>query len=599
MLPFRFVRAGDRIGVRAMELQTRESRVPSPRLAVVMFTDLVNSSDLKRRLGPEAYGKLMERHDALIRRAMAAAPTGRVLQDTGDGYLISFDSIGHAVSAALIFQWLMAHERWEHPFASRVGLHLGEVNQAKSQATGQAKFISSAIDVASRTMSLACGGQILLTRAVFDAARQVVREHPEPSPGCATPSLRWVAHGPYLFKGAREPVEVFEVGAEGTAPLSVPPDSDKARRHLRPHDEETLGWRPAVGRSLENSPNWLLTEKLGEGGFGEVWLAEHVKTRGRRVFKFCFDSERLRALKREVVLFRLMKEALGDRRDIASVKDWQLNKPPYFIETDYTSEGNLAQWAERQGGIDRVPLDTRLRMVAQIAEALAAAHSVGILHKNIKPSNVLISEEPGSAPPLHFPRLTDFGIGMLTDRRRLGELNITATGFTSSNIVEGREASAEGRMYCPPERLVGRPHTVQGDLYGLGVLLYQMAIGDLRRPLAMGWERDVGDELLREDIAACVEGDPSRRLPSCGELVARLNTLEQRRRSRVQERTRQRRSRWVRVETAALAVLTVLVVLLTIAYLRERRLRLSHEKHLAEAPTSPCENFAASQCLLV
>jgi eukaryotic-like serine/threonine-protein kinase len=54
-------------------------------------------------------------------------------------------------------------------------------------------------------------------------------------------------------------------------------------------------------------------------------------------------------------------------------------------------------------------------------------------------------------------------------------------------------------MYTPPESLAGRPFTVQGDIYALGVFLYQMATGDLERPLAAGWERDVDDELLGED----------------------------------------------------------------------------------------------------
>src|SRR5439155_924024 len=83
--------------------------------------------------------------------------------------------------------------------------------------------------------------------------------------------------------------------------------------------------RPAIGLALPSSPHWVVEKKLGEGGFGEVWLARHIKSKAERVFKFCFDAERLRALKREVVLFRLLKEALGDRRDIARVIDWQFD----------------------------------------------------------------------------------------------------------------------------------------------------------------------------------------------------------------------------------------------------------------------------------
>jgi len=69
----------------------------------------------------------------------------------------------------------------------------------------------------------------------------------------------------------------------------------------------------------------------------------------------------------------------------------------------------------------------------------------------------------------------------------------------------------------------------------LGIVLYQLVVGDLDRPLAQGWEREIEDELLREDIAACVDGDVARRLPSATALAERLRTLEERRERRKKE----------------------------------------------------------------
>jgi serine/threonine protein kinase len=86
-------------------------------------------------------------------------------------------------------------------------------------------------------------------------------------------------------------------------------------------------------------------------------------------------------------------------------------------------------------------------------------------------------------------------------------------------------------MYAPPELLAGRPYTIEGDIYSLGVLLYQLVVGDLSKPLAHGWEQDISDDLLREDVAACVAGDPSKRLTSATELARRLRSLDQRRAS--------------------------------------------------------------------
>lgn len=516
-----------------------------------MFTDLVNSTKLKNTLGAAVYADLIKRHDEIFRTALEGIESAQVLQDTGDGYFASFDTASAAVRAALRFAWLMKHEAWPAPFASRIGIHLGEVAQFENAATGEDRFVGIAADLAARVMSLGQGGQILLTKIAFNEARQFVTEHP-PIPGQNgdRPAIKWVAHGPYLFKGAEEPMDVFEVGAEGVAPLTPPPDSEKARRHIRPGDDQTLGWRPAVNLTLPNSPAWVLREKLGEGGFGEVWLAEHAKSQARRVFKFCFDAQRLRALKREVALFRLLSQTLGERRDIARVVDWQFETNPYFIELEHAPAGNLVQWAAEKGGIDKVPLERRLSIVAQVAHALAAAHSIGILHKDVKPSNVLMDRESDGE---EHPRLTDFGIGALVDQSRLHQLGITAGGFTASDL--GNVSSGGGtQVYTPPEVLSGKPHTVQGDIYALGILLYQVAVGDLSRPLADGWRDEIADPLLRDDIAHCVDGDPKDRFASATTLARQLETLAQRREQWESEQRAARRRRRVRTFLTVAAI---------------------------------------------
>jgi serine/threonine protein kinase/class 3 adenylate cyclase len=509
-----------------------------------MFTDLVDSTARKRQIGVDAFAPLLARHDALFRRAVSDTSTGRVLQDTGDGYFAGFDAVSDAVRTALRFQWLMHAEPWPHPMAARVGIHMGQVAELAGPEQGEGKLVATAIDLASRVMSLAQGGQILLTRVVFDEAREFVKAHPAVSGENPAPPLRWIAHGPYLFKGNDEPMDVFEVGAEGFAPLAPPPDSEKAKRHIRPGDDQTLGWRPAVGLPMPGAPSWVISRKLGQGGFGEVWLATHAKGAGDRVFKFCFDPERLRALKREVALFRLLKEALGDRRDIARLIDWQLEHAPYYVETEYAPAGNLLQWSEARGGIGEVPPDQRLEIVAGVAEALAAAHSVGVLHKDIKPSNILMSQSSGGEPQA---KLADFGIGMLAEPGRLGQYNITEAGFTASNISIAESSRTGTRMYAPPESLTDVPFTIQGDVYALGVLLYQMVVGDLNRPLGVGWEREVGDDLLREDIRQCVDADRERRFRSAAELAQRLRTLAERRRVRLGELSAARRRQRVRL----------------------------------------------------
>src|SRR4029079_9328117 len=103
------------------------------------------------------------------------------------------------------------------------------------------------------------------------------------------------------------------------------------------------------------------------------------------------------------------------------------------------------------------------------------------------------------------PRLADFGSGFLADRSQLAARHITETGFTVITQTSGSSMTGT-RLYAPPEVIAGKPFTTQGDIYALWVRLYQMAVGDLARPLAEGWERDVPDVLVREDVAACCDG---------------------------------------------------------------------------------------------
>ncbi len=299
----------------------------------------------------------------------------------GDGYFAEAGGVAEAVRFALLFQEAMREGPWsEVRLTTRAGIHAGEIGVVDSE--GGSGVVAPAADLAARVMSLAVGGQILLTRFPFDEARHFIREHP-PVSGKTMPPLRWLAHGPYLLKGRDEPMDIFEVGAEGFAPLVAPPDGDKAKRAIRPGEEETLGWRPAVGLEIPGRTGWQITERLGAGGFGEVWTGEHAKLHQRRAFKFCFDDERLRALKREVTLVRLLRSALGERDDIVHIHELKLDAPPFYLESDLAPHGNLLQWAESQGGLDKIPLAQRIALVAHTATALAAAHSIGVLHKDI------------------------------------------------------------------------------------------------------------------------------------------------------------------------------------------------------------------------
>lgn len=287
---------------------------------------------------------------------------------------------------------------------------------------------------------------------------------------------------------------------------------------------------PRAGDALPARPHWHLVRELGHGGFGSVWLVEHEKTRERRIFKFAGDGAALQALKREITLYRLLRDSLGERAAIVRILDWNVDEPPYFIEAEYIAGGNLIDWCDSQGGIAAIPRALRVELIARIADALAAAHAIGVLHKDLKPANVLIAGD--AADPV--VRLADFGSGRALEPERLAALGITRLGMTESRSDDTTSGTL---FYLAPELIAGAAATVGADIYALGVMLYQIVVADFRRPLAPGWEREIDDELLREDISAAADLDPSRRLADAGEPARRLRTLPERARARAEERT--------------------------------------------------------------
>ena len=88
------------------------------------------------------------------------------------------------------------------------------------------------------------------------------------------------------------------------------------------------------------------------------------------------------------------------------------------------------------------------------------------------------------------------------DARRLRQS--APVGVRAVHVAEADESSRTGtRLYQPPESQLNRPATTAGDVYALGVMLYQLVIDELSHPLGTGWEEDLADELLRDDIRAC------------------------------------------------------------------------------------------------
>lgn len=282
-----------------------------------------------------------------------------------------------------------------------------------------------------------------------------------------------------------------------------------------------------AGHAVPGRANFVLREALAARGGSEVWLAEHAKTREKRVYKFALDGERLRSLKREATLLRVLHDDAAEGVGFVGLIDWNFEQPPFFLECQYAGLDLDAWCAEHLDALDE---QARIALFLQIADAVAAAHALGVLHKDLKPANVLIE----GAPPQPRARLTDFGSGRMLDPDRLEQLGITRMGLTVTENLAADSYSGTP-LYLAPEIFAGQTPTVQSDVYALGILLYQLLSGRLRQPMAPGWEQSIADPLLREDLQRATDGNPALRLASAAELAARLRSLTERREARAQQ----------------------------------------------------------------
>jgi DNA-binding winged helix-turn-helix (wHTH) protein/serine/threonine protein kinase len=317
----------------------------------------------------------------------------------------------------------------------------------------------------------------------------------------------------------------------------------------------------AAGDAVPGRRQWLLEEPLGDSGAQDVWLARHDKTGETRVFKFADAPDRLRSLKREAALTRLLFAGLGRSAPLPALLEWNFDASPFFLEYSYGGQ-DLTAWASGQGGLSAIAVETRMAVAATIARAVARMHDLGVLHKDLKPANILIAPEQGA----ESIRLADFGSGRLLDDAVLASFQITDPGSLDRDLA--RDEPRSGTLaYRAPELVGDAMPTVKSDVYALGMILYQLAVGDFSAALAPGWESRIADPVLRADILAAAEGDPDLRLASAAELAGRLETIERRRADaaaaaqreaaaeafRRAEERRAARQPWVRAAVASLA----------------------------------------------
>ncbi|WP_250403049.1 serine/threonine-protein kinase [Streptomyces cellostaticus] len=217
---------------------------------------------------------------------------------------------------------------------------------------------------------------------------------------------------------------------------------------------------------------YLLEEPLGRGATGTVWRARQRETAGAEAAVPGQPGETvaIKVLKEELasdpdIVMRFLRERSVLLRlthpNIVRVRDLVVEGDLLALVMDLVDGPDLHRYLRENGPF--TPVAAAL-MTAQIADALAASHADGVVHRDLKPANVLLQQYEGRMHPM----LTDFGIARLAD----------SPGLTRTHEFVGTPA------YVAPESAEGRPQTSAVDVYGAGILLYELVTG--RPPFSGG-----------------------------------------------------------------------------------------------------------------
>jgi hypothetical protein len=252
-------------------------------------------------------------------------------------------------------------------------------------------------------------------------------------------------------------------------------------------DEKLIGAR--VGR-------YKILQKLGEGGCGTVYLAEQQEPLRRRV---AFKVVKLGMDTRSVIArFETERQALAlmDHPNIAKVLDAGATESgrPFFV-MEFVQGTRITEYCDE----NHLDAPQRLRLFLQVCHAIQHAHQKGVIHRDIEPSNILVTVND----EVPMPKVIDFGIAKATE----GKLT-DHTVFTAYGQFIGTPA------YMSPEQaeLSGMDVDTRSDIYSLGVLLYELLTG--RPPFDQKELVDSGFGEMRRTLLETEPARPSARLTS-------------------------------------------------------------------------------------
>jgi serine/threonine protein kinase len=277
---------------------------------------------------------------------------------------------------------------------------------------------------------------------------------------------------------------------------------------------------PFVGRVIKG--RYRVERQLGQGGMGAVYLAEQLSI-GRRVAlkvlrgDFARDDDFVARFRQEAKLVAALNEKRNPR--ITLVHDFdQTEDGGLFIVMEWLEGRVLSEVIQREGALQ---IPRAVRLATQIAEGLEAAHRAGVVHRDVKPQNIMVLDSTDDI------KLMDFGIARL---REPGRTNLTRAG-TMMGTPD----------YMAPEQIEGQEVTGKTDIYSFGIVFYEMLTGAV--PFRANTQAAVLTKQLREQpvpptglrpdiprgveaiVLKALEKDPVNRQRDMGEVVRVLREI--------------------------------------------------------------------------
>lgn len=306
-----------------------------------------------------------------------------------------------------------------------------------------------------------------------------------------------------------------------------------AGRQTRALDRRTLYAPEAASRALPPADDpapgdtvgaYRLISILGEGSTGRVFAAQHEATREVVALKLLYPA----LVGDGAVLQRFINEARAVRRvehpNIVEISALIIDEGHHFLVMELL-RGQTLDARLMEGG--KLPLARAIAIASEVCDALAAAHAVGVVHRDLKPGNIFLSRKDGREQTM----IIDFGVAKMLGPAAIED----AAGI---RVVIGTPT------YMAPEQTRGEQIDHRVDIYALGVLLYEMVTGevpfarpslheliDAHRHAAPPPPRLLVPELpeqLEQLILSCLAKDPRDRPVSMADVESALCTIGQR-----------------------------------------------------------------------